>query len=893
MSGSFGPSTDGTGNSYLGINGSTLETPLQQVLMHDCIEPGSNVGYETAKLLYLYHPLGAKMAESPIKLALSQERKITIEDAPDAVLEAWLGEWRNLDCDNHIFALGTQARVYGICSLVIGIKDGIDGPYPTDQPIPLEKINELELFFNVVDPLNTSGSLVLNQMPNSPNFQKHSIVTVAGVSYHPSRSCVLLNGQPIYLAYNTAGFGFTGRSVYQQALFPLKSFIQTMITDDMVAQKAGVLIAKIQPQGSVLDKLMEGFQTLKRIALKGARTRNVITISTEESIESLNLQNVDGAMKAARDNIIQNIAIAAPMPSQLLANEVFVKGFGEGTEDAKYVAHYIDGVRSDLRPVFDFFEPLVMARAWSKDFYAAIQHQFPETYGDVDYNTAFYRWKNAFKAEWPSLLTEPDSEKVKVDKDRMESVDKILNTVLPVLDPANAAKIICWAVDCFNENEMLFQIPLSLDMESLQAHLEEMKQQAQNPPAPPGMGHNGGPGLDEGEGEGDNTEMQLGNPGEAGPTGEGATIPQPPANDTSIPHPTAANDSVTYNDKAEVTFEETDHPRAANGQFGSGGGGSEAKASEKEASEPKASEGAKSKPTTAAPKKARELHTTKTVDGPLDKNGNPTTKRVQSDGSPLPAHIEKLKLPPGWSDVKYSNDPKADLLAQGKDAKGRVQSVYSKAFSATNAAAKFERINELLKQHSGIQAQNERDRQSADPKLKDSADCSWLIMEMGIRPGSDDDTGADKKAYGATNLKGEHVVAEGEDAYLRFTGKKGVSLNLKVSNPDIAHMLKERSAAAGSEGALFPETDNKKLLDYTHTLGDGSFKTKDFRTRLATDTAYKEVSAIPAPKNQKEYKEAVKKVAVKVSSLLGNTPTIALQSYINPVVFSSWNMGAE
>lgn len=43
------------------------------------------------------------------------------------------------------------------------------------------------------------------------------------------------------------------------------------------------------------------------------------------------------------------------------------------------------------------------------------------------------------------------------------------------------------------------------------------------------------------------------------------------------------------------------------------------------------------------------------------------------------------------------------------------------------------------------------------------------------------------------------------------------------------------------------------------------------------------------------YKRAVRAVAVEVSKVLGNTPTVVLQSYISPVVFAKWQaaVGAE
>lgn len=320
---------------------------------------------------------------------------------------------------------------------------------------------------------------------------------------------------------------------------------------------------------------------------------------------------------------------------------------------------------------------------------------------------------------------------------------------------------------------------------------------------------------------------------------------------------------------ANDEFKESDHPRDDDGKFGSGGGGGGGK-SEGDG------EGSEKKPATA------KHQTTKVVDG----------KRVSASGGPLPEHIEKLKIPPAWTDVTYSDDPKAALQATGKDAKGRRQAIYSAEFSAKQAAAKFARIAELNDKIGHIADQNEEARRSADPKKRAAADCTKLIMTTGIRPGSEDDTGAEKRAYGATTLEGKHVIVEGDKVTLAFVGKKGVSLTIPVNDPDTAAMLRERKSAAGDDGQLFP-INEKALLDHVHTLGDGGFKTKDFRTLLGTRTAMAEVGKRPAPKTAKEYKKAVMDVAKIVSTKLGNTPTIALASYISPCVFADWRMASN
>lgn len=457
--------------------------------MSDSIVAGSEPSYQICKTLYAYHPLGARMAESPISMAQSQEREIAVTAAPeDDVKEAFQEEWRAIGADRQIFNTAVLARVYGVATLAaIGKEDK-----PSD-PIDFNTLAKRPLGFNSWDPLNTAGSLVLNQDPNAPDFQKPVAVAVQGVLYHPSRCVVIMNGSPLYIEYTTSAFGYTGRSVYQRGLFPLKSFINTMIADDMVARKVGLLVAKIKQPGSIIDNVMAMFAAQKRELLKEAETNNVLSISAEdnEDVTSLNLQNLEAPHALARKNILENIATSADMPAKLLNSETFAEGFGEGTEDAKHVARYVDRVRVELDPLYRFFDRIVMTRAWTPEFYLTMQNKYPEKYKGKDYTTAFMEWCNSFKAKWPSLLTEPESERIKVDDVKLKAVLTMLDTLLPYCDPDNKALLITWACDNFNELKLMFGSELILDAEAMATF---------EPPVPEAFGGEGG------EGEASETE---------------------------------------------------------------------------------------------------------------------------------------------------------------------------------------------------------------------------------------------------------------------------------------------------------------------------------------------------------------------------------------------------
>lgn len=455
--------------SLNGINGTNLGNELQSLLMTDSIIPGESPSYQTCKTIFLYHPLGSKMVETPVNLAMSQKRVISIPNSPETMVkDAFEAEWDKLRCDFYIKQAMYIKRTYGIASVIFGAKD-----FPTDEPFPMDKLASAQIYFNVLDPLNTAGSLVLNQDPNAPDFQKSTSITAAGQAYHFSRSCVVINETPVYIAYTNSAFGFVGRSVFQRALFPLKSFITSMVADDEIMKKAAVIVAKIKNPGSITDKIAGAAMAIKRTFIKQATNGNTINVSSDDTIETLDLNNVDKAVTTVRNNIIENIASSATMPPKLLLSDGYAGVLANGTEDYKQTMQYINGIREDMQPLFDFFDNIVMHRAWSPEFYKRVQAEFPVEYGSVPYEQAFYAWRNDFSALWPSLMEESDSEKSKMDKVRLEAIISLMEKMIPNLDPDNSAALIEWVTLNISSMKSLFSDPLDFDPETLIAYLKE------------------------------------------------------------------------------------------------------------------------------------------------------------------------------------------------------------------------------------------------------------------------------------------------------------------------------------------------------------------------------------------------------------------------------------
>lgn len=352
-------------------------------------------------------------------------------------------------------------------------------------------------------------------------------------------------------------------------------------------------------------------------------------------------------------------------------------------------------------------------------------------------------------------------------------------------------------------------------------------------------------------------------------------------------------------------FKEPEHPRAKSGknagQFvkkgSEGGKGAAQPEPKKEAKKPEPKkEAAPSKHAESKPEPKQYERTTAPSQPkaapagqhkPVDRSGK--LSPAPADRAEWPQHIQALKIRPDLTDVRFDSDPNADLVAVGKDSKGRSQYIYSQRFKDSQAAMKFARIKELDSQFSAIQQENVGLTLSKDPVKRDNAACARLVMMTGIRPGSDKDTKAAKQAYGATTLQGQHVKVDPQgNVTLEFVGKEGIDLKIPVTDPGTAEDLRQRASVYKGSENLFPGVTAQTLLDHVHTLDGGKFKTKDFRTVLGTREAMRIMESMPPPTNQAEYKKRAMAVAKHVSSKLGNTPKIAMESYISPAVFTPW-----
>jgi len=271
----------------------------------------------------------------------------------------------------------------------------------------------------------------------------------------------------------------------------------------------------------------------------------------------------------------------------------------------------------------------------------------------------------------------------------------------------------------------------------------------------------------------------------------------------------------------------------------------------------------------------------------------------------------KLVLPPAWKDVWISSDPKANLQATGRDAKGRLQYRYHEAWTKARAAEKFSGMAGFAHLLPAIRKKTEADLLLAGmPKDKVVALVIKLMDIYHIRVGNDE-YAKKNKSYGLTTLTKGHITidrsaqAEGElDAIFEFTGKSGKHWHRRIWEDDLA-LLIEASGKVGGRSKkqdLFRYEDgngrdfdikSNHINEYLDACGKAKKKVtaKDFRTWAATwKTAHRLAEQLD-PDTVTGRKKILNQVIKTVSSDLGNTPTVCRSSYIHPIIISDWEAG--
>ena len=265
--------------------------------------------------------------------------------------------------------------------------------------------------------------------------------------------------------------------------------------------------------------------------------------------------------------------------------------------------------------------------------------------------------------------------------------------------------------------------------------------------------------------------------------------------------------------------------------------------------------------------------------------------------------ISALVLPPAWQDVWICPHPNGHLQAVGTDALGRKQYRYHDDWRTRRDSKKFDDMLAFAESLPEL-------RVVVDEQLNDSGDlgrdrvlaCSVRLLDRGFfRIGTEVGRSGDLETFGLTTMRKDHVSIEGDTLAFEYLAKGGKHRVHSFVDPvvrDIIAALKRRRSGgeellAFRNGRSWVDVTARDVNAWIKEVTGGDFSAKDFRTWSATVLAAVAlgVSGPAAAASPSARKRAEARAAKEVAHYLGNTPTVARNSYIDPRVFDRFRSG--
>lgn len=257
--------------------------------------------------------------------------------------------------------------------------------------------------------------------------------------------------------------------------------------------------------------------------------------------------------------------------------------------------------------------------------------------------------------------------------------------------------------------------------------------------------------------------------------------------------------------------------------------------------------------------------------------------------------IERLAIPPAWTDVHIAPDPSRRVQAWGRDAAGRKQYRYSEAAVAERDMRRWRRVLRYARALPAIREATNRHLERPEPdREKVLATVVRLMGRAFFRVGSER-YATENKTFGLVTLKKRHLEVRGTDLVFRYVGKQRKDQRRVVADTPLVEVMEEILALPGSRLFRYLDGDGRPrnvtapaVNRYIREIAGSRYTSKDLRTFGGTVRAATILADIGPARAQREARRNVVLCCRLVASELGNTPAVARSAYIHPAVLSQY-----
>jgi DNA topoisomerase-1 len=260
-----------------------------------------------------------------------------------------------------------------------------------------------------------------------------------------------------------------------------------------------------------------------------------------------------------------------------------------------------------------------------------------------------------------------------------------------------------------------------------------------------------------------------------------------------------------------------------------------------------------------------------------------------------------LVIPPAWTQVWICPAPNGHMQAVGTDDAGRRQYIYHQQWREKRDQSKHDRVLEVAaKLPRARRLVAEHLRQDGMPYER-ALGTAFRLLDLGFFRIGGEAYAESNNSFGLATIRKEHVTLENSSVVFDYIAKSGkeryIALADELVLAAVSDLKKRRGGGpellAYRDGHRWRDISSAEINEYIKDVVGGEVSAKDFRTWHGTVIA----AVALANANEKATTESARRRAVaramrEVSSYLGNTPSVARASYVDPRLVDLFNDGA-
>ncbi len=269
-------------------------------------------------------------------------------------------------------------------------------------------------------------------------------------------------------------------------------------------------------------------------------------------------------------------------------------------------------------------------------------------------------------------------------------------------------------------------------------------------------------------------------------------------------------------------------------------------------------------------------------------------------GTNAALRCRQLVIPPAWNEVWICPVDNGHIQVVGTDDAGRRQYMYHQKWREQRDKSKHDRVLTVAGRLPKARRKVAEDLALTGMPRERALAAAFRLLDLGFFRIGGESYAEENGSYGLATIEKKHVRIEDDSVVFDYVAKSGKERLIALADQPVRDAIEVLRRRRGGGRELLAYQDGKRWKDVTSTDINGYVKevvgddvsAKDFRTWHGTVLA----AVALAGQNAKSESKTARKRAVaaamrEVAEYLGNTPTVARASYVDPRVVDLFEDG--